>query len=132
MPYFNKSQKDAQIVQLLEEAITILASVGIPVLDKTERSLERMAMSFLAVAGVTKHWNEASDKRFLKTREVINFINQHFSENISSGCLLVKTPTGFLHLFVALFVFRSHHPFYIQIRMKSNILHSPNCRTTVN
>ena len=85
MPYFNKSQKDAQIVQLLEEAITILASVGIPVLDKTERSLERMAMSFLAVAGVTKHWNEASDKRFLKTREVINFINQHFSENISSG-----------------------------------------------
>jgi type II restriction enzyme len=85
MPYFNKSQKDSQTVQLLEEAITILSSVGIPVSDKTERSLERMAMAFLAVAGVTKHWKEASDKRFLKTREVINFINQHFEENISSG-----------------------------------------------
>lgn len=85
MPYFNKSQKDSQTVQLLEEAITILSSVGIPVSDKTERSLERMAMAFLAVAGVTKQWKEASDKRFLKTREVINFINQHFEENISSG-----------------------------------------------
>ena len=53
MQYFNKSQKDTQIVQLFEEAITILASVGIPVSDKTERSLERMAMAFLAVAGVT-------------------------------------------------------------------------------
>jgi hypothetical protein len=85
MPYFNKSQKYNKIVQLLEEAITILSSVGIPISDKTERSLERMAMAFLAVAGVTKQWTEASDKRFLKTREVINFINQHFEENISSG-----------------------------------------------
>ena len=85
MSYFNKSQKDAQKVQLFEEAITILASVGIPVSNKTERSLERMAMAFLAVAGVTNRWNEASDKRFLKTREVINFINQNFDENISSG-----------------------------------------------
>lgn len=85
MPYFNKSQKNHQILQLFEEAVTILASVGIPLSDKTERSLERMAMAFLAVAGVTKHWKEASDKRFLKTREVINFINQNFDENISSG-----------------------------------------------
>jgi BsuBI/PstI restriction endonuclease HTH domain len=85
MPYFNKNQKNATIVQLFEEAITILALVGIPVSDKSERSLERMAMAFLAVAGVTKAWNEASEKRFLKTRDIINFINQHFDESISSG-----------------------------------------------
>lgn len=85
MPYFSKSKKTPTTTQLLEEAITILASVGIPVADKTERNLERMAMAFLAVIGVTKHWKEASDKRALKTRDVINFVNQHFEENISSG-----------------------------------------------
>jgi BsuBI/PstI restriction endonuclease domain/BsuBI/PstI restriction endonuclease HTH domain len=85
MPYFSKSQKAASLIQLFEEAITILSAVGIPIANKTERNLERMAMAFLAVAGVTKYWNEASDQRFLKTREVINFINLHFEENISSG-----------------------------------------------
>jgi BsuBI/PstI restriction endonuclease domain/BsuBI/PstI restriction endonuclease HTH domain len=85
MAYFSKSQKPAKTVQLLENAIDILASVGIPVVDKTERKLERMAMSFMAVAGVTTTWSEASDTRFLKTRDIINFINQHFGENISSG-----------------------------------------------
>jgi hypothetical protein len=85
MSYFSKSKKAPSTTQLFEEAIMILASVGIPVSDKTERSLERMAMAFLAVIGVTDNWKEASDKRFLKTRDVINFINQHFDENISSG-----------------------------------------------
>lgn len=85
MPYFSKSKKTASLAQLFEEAIDILASVGIPVSDKTERSLERMAMAFLAVVGVNKSWKDASDKRFLKTREVINFINQYFEENISPG-----------------------------------------------
>jgi hypothetical protein len=85
MAYFSKSQKSIKTVQLLENAISILSSVGIPVSDKTERSLERMAMALLAVAGVTNQWQEASDKRFLKTREVITFINEHFEEKISLG-----------------------------------------------
>ncbi len=85
MSYFSKSQKPTQVVQLLVDAINILVSVGIPITDKTERKLERMAMSFIAVAGVTEAWSEASDARFLKTRDIINFINQHFGENISSG-----------------------------------------------
>ena len=49
MAYFPKSQKSAKTVQLLENAMSILSSVGIPVSDKTERSLERMAMSLLAI-----------------------------------------------------------------------------------
>ena len=53
MSYFSKSQKPTQVVQLLKDAIDILVSVGIPITDKTERKLERMAMSFMAVAGVT-------------------------------------------------------------------------------
>lgn len=67
----------------MEEALAILSSVGIPLANKTSRSLERMAMAFMAVAGVTKNWEEASDTRFLKTREVIQFINQNFEENMS-------------------------------------------------
>lgn len=85
MSYFSNSQKPQKVVQLLEYAVEILSSVGIPIADKTERSLERMAMAFLAVAGVTENWKTASDARFLKTREVINFINQNFDERISSG-----------------------------------------------
>ena len=64
----------------MEESITILSSVGIPVTGKTDRSLERMAMAFLAVAGVTRNWKEASDTRFLKTRDVISFINHSLSK----------------------------------------------------
>lgn len=47
-----------------------------------------MAMALLAVAGVTSSWQEAKglhEKRFLKTREIIDFINKNFEESISSG-----------------------------------------------
>lgn len=85
MSYFPKSRKSRETVKLLEEAISILVAVGLPIVGKTERSLERMAMAFMAVAGVTNEWKTASDSRYLKTRDVINFINEHFEEGISSG-----------------------------------------------
>lgn len=85
MVYFPNSRKPAGVVRLMEQAIDMLVSVGIPIADKTERGLEKMAMAFMAVAGVTSKWSEASDARFLKTRDVIVFINQNFGENISSG-----------------------------------------------
>lgn len=85
MKYLKRSQKSKAVIEIIEEAIEILAAVGIPIEDKTERSLERMAMAFLAVAGVTKQWGEMTEKRLLKTREIINFVNTHLEENISSG-----------------------------------------------
>lgn len=85
MKYFSKSKKEESTVTLLNEAIDILIQINIPIENKTERSLEKMAMTFLAVAGVTKSWKEAKDNRFLKTRDIINFINRNFEENISSG-----------------------------------------------
>lgn len=85
MKYLKRSQKSKAVIEIIEEAIEILATVGIPIEDKTERSLERMAMAFLAVAGVTKQWGEMTEKRLLKTREIIKFVNTHFEENISSG-----------------------------------------------
>jgi BsuBI/PstI restriction endonuclease domain/BsuBI/PstI restriction endonuclease HTH domain len=84
MSYFSKSRKSKNTVKLLEEAVSILVAVGLPINGKTERSLERMAMAFMAVAGVTNEWKTASDNRNLKTRDIIDFVNEHFEESMSS------------------------------------------------
>jgi len=70
---------------MINEALHILESVGIPLETKTERALERMAVCFLAVASVTDAWSKASAENFYKTRDIINYVNTHFEENISSG-----------------------------------------------
>lgn len=44
-----------------------------------------MAVCFLAVAGVTSDWKSATSHKYLKTRDIINFVNLHFEENISTG-----------------------------------------------
>ena len=86
--YIPKSTKSPEIKKLINEALDILVNVGIPFSGKTPRALESMAMAFLAVGGVTKTWKEVKgqkENRHLKTREIINFINEHFQENISRG-----------------------------------------------
>ena len=88
MKYLSKSKKALQIIEIIEQAIDILVQTGIPIAGKTERAVEKIAMTFLSVAGVAKNWNETqglNEKRFLKTREIINFINMNFEEKISSG-----------------------------------------------
>ncbi|CAG1020384.1 Type-2 restriction enzyme AplI [Patescibacteria group bacterium] len=85
MRFLSKSKKSPEVIKIINEAIDILESVGIPMMDKTERNIERMAMAFLAVANVTKDWKQASDKQNLKTRDIINFNNNYLEENISSG-----------------------------------------------
>jgi len=82
------SNKSASVKKIIEEAIGILLAVGIPILELTDRRKERMAMAFLAVAGVTNSWKNAQgleEKRILKTGDIITFINEHFEEKISSG-----------------------------------------------
>ncbi|MDR2169290.1 MAG: hypothetical protein LBP59_04040 [Planctomycetaceae bacterium] len=83
--YITKSKKTESVRQIINEALDILELVGIPIADKSERALEKMAMTFLAVANVTDKWKEAKDNANLKTRDIINFINAHFEEKISSG-----------------------------------------------
>ena len=86
--YIIKSAKSRKTIKLLNEALDILESVGIPMEKKTERAKEHMAMAFLAVAGVTGSWKEAKgqdDNRHLKTRTLIEYINAHYEETISSG-----------------------------------------------
>ncbi len=82
--YIPKSKKSKAVQVILNEALDILKSVGIPI-NKTERALEKMAVCFLAVAGVTDNWKEAKEKTNLKSRAIITFVNAHFEENISSG-----------------------------------------------
>ena len=86
--YIPKSKKSPNVQRLINEALDILGSVGVTVNGKSERALESMAMSFLAVAGVSKSWPENKNfkqGRRITTREIIKFINEHFEENISSG-----------------------------------------------
>ncbi len=86
--YLPKSKKSESVKKLINEALDMLYSVGVPFSGKRERGLESMALAFLAVAGVKKSWKEAqgqNEHRHIKTRDIIKFINEHFEENISSG-----------------------------------------------
>lgn len=86
--YILKSTKSKKVQKVINEAIEILEAVGIPIDTKSQRGLEKMALAFLAVGGVTKDWakvKSVKDKYFLKTRDIINYINKNFEENISSG-----------------------------------------------
>lgn len=82
-------QKTEQVQELINRTLHILDSFGIP-MDATPRRLERMAISFLACGDVRtisdfKNIKDLNDEYSLKTRDVINYVNQNFNENISSG-----------------------------------------------
>jgi len=83
--YIPKSKKSEAVQQIINEALDILDSAGIPMNSKSERGLERMAVCFLAVAGVTEDWSIAKENANLKSRDIIRIVNNNFEENISSG-----------------------------------------------
>ncbi len=86
--YILKSSKSSVNQKLINEALNILESTGIPLEKKSQRGLEIMAMGFLAVAGVIKSWKQAkgqNENRHLTTRQLISFINENYEENISMG-----------------------------------------------
>ncbi len=91
--YLGKSTKSDVVRQVINEGIYILDALGIPITGLTQRLLERMALSFLAVANVknsgdwskVKGYDGKQQLRALKTREIIEYINTNFQENISPG-----------------------------------------------
>lgn len=81
--------KSEHVQKLYSDMLDILMSVGIPV-DKlpSDRRREKMAGACLAVGQIVRSFKEAKsvmDGCFLKTRDIINFENNHYNENISSG-----------------------------------------------
>jgi len=83
------AEKPKPIQDLINAALFILEHFGIPV-DGSPRRLERMAMAFLACGNIQrtgsfKDAKDLHDGHALKTRDIINYVNQHFHENISSG-----------------------------------------------
>lgn len=83
------SQKSKAIRKLINITLYVLETFGIPI-EGTPRRLERMAIAFLASGDIKslKEFSKAKDLNSgyaLKTREIINYVNEHFNENISSG-----------------------------------------------
>ena len=81
--------KSAEVQKLINTALHILDTFGIP-LDATPRRIERMAIAFLACGDIKqisdfKTSKDLNDGYALKTKEIINYINTNFGENISSG-----------------------------------------------
>lgn len=74
--------------QRIEQALEVISSLGVSP-DETPRSLERMALAFLAIADLdpNSEWRSAKsvEKYALTTREIIPWINKNFGETISSG-----------------------------------------------
>ncbi len=82
--------KPPKLAKLFNEALFILSKLGIPLDGLSPRELEKMAMTFLAVADVKRSgdWSKArvrAGKDTLKSREVIAYLNEHFGESISLG-----------------------------------------------
>ncbi|PJB59936.1 MAG: restriction endonuclease [Bacteroidetes bacterium CG_4_9_14_3_um_filter_41_19] len=82
-------EKPEYVQELINTTLYILDCFGIP-LNSTPRRLERMAISFLASGDIKKIEDSKAAKDLnsgyaLKTRDIINFVNEYFKENISSG-----------------------------------------------
>lgn len=74
----------------IKQAIEMMRAFGVPVDTQTEHRRTRAAKVFLAVADIRPDsaWTEAkssSDGRSVRTRDIIDYLNQHWGETISSG-----------------------------------------------
>lgn len=83
------SEKTLQVQELINNTLYILDTFGIP-LESSPRRLERMAIAFLACGDIKKiadfiKVKDLNNGYALKTREIINYVNSNFAENISSG-----------------------------------------------
>lgn len=83
-------KKSKKIRSLILEGLEIIEAVGVPLNDLTPRRLEKISMCFLALCemNTSKKWNESksiSNDYTLRSRDIINYINKYFEEDISSG-----------------------------------------------
>ena len=71
----------------MDEALLILAELGIPLHGLSTRRKVKMSKAFLAVAGMKPgmKWAEAKSDNRLRSRDIIRWMNEYLGENISSG-----------------------------------------------
>ncbi|MBY0466682.1 MAG: hypothetical protein K2W33_17240 [Burkholderiales bacterium] len=74
----------------IQEALDILAALGVPMTGLTARRKQKMAKVFLSVAGLQPGmpWREAKDNldgHQLQSRQIIAHMNAHWGEHISAG-----------------------------------------------
>ena len=68
--------------------LDILKEVGIPFEGSSPLRLQRMAQACMAIGNIKTSFSEAQsvkDGKFLRTREILKFENDHYGENISPG-----------------------------------------------
>lgn len=82
-----KKSTPSKIKRLIADLLDIFSALGVPV-NTSHRSLERMAKACLATGHITESFSEASSGMtggYMRTRDIIEFENKYFGENISSG-----------------------------------------------
>lgn len=81
--------KSEAIKRLYSDMLDVLHAVGIPVCElPSDRRKEKMAGACLATGQIVSSFKEAKSVMngvFLKTRDIIEFENEHYGEHISSG-----------------------------------------------
>ncbi len=83
-------EQSTAIQTLVEQALQVLAALGIPLNGLTVRRQQKMAKAFLAVAGLQlgMRWRDAKDNldgRQLTSRQIIAFMNAHLGEAIADS-----------------------------------------------
>jgi type II restriction enzyme len=79
-----------QLTALVNEALEILEAFGTPLGDLSKRRKAKMAKAFAAVCGIRPGQTWANTKsndptHRLRSRDIIEWMNAHLGENISSG-----------------------------------------------
>ena len=98
--------KPPALQKLINEAVHLLSTLGLPVEGGTGRRLERTAMAFLAVLDLSAsgRWMAAKDlktPRKLLTREIIRYWREHFGEDVSDGSYDDIRRKDLLHLYLS-------------------------------
>lgn len=82
-------EKSEQVMKLYSDMLDVLSAVGIPVSElSSDRRREKMAGACLAAGQIINSFKEVKSVMngiFLKTRDIIEFENRNYGENISSG-----------------------------------------------
>lgn len=89
--YENKpKEKSPELKKALADTYVIMEAFGVPTGGFTERRLEKMALCILALAGLKKPFNwkwtkDISDGVSMRSRDIIDYINENLEDHISSG-----------------------------------------------